>query len=253
MHMILKGQAGIVTGASLGIGRAVAIALAAEGAGILVNYLKSEEAADEVVSGIESAGGKACKFRADVSRKVEVAEMAAFAEKTFGRIDFLVNNAGLLTRTFVEDMKEEEWDLVLDTNLKGTFFCCQSVIPFMKRQKGGRIVIISSGRGIGGQQKGAHYAASKAGQMGFAKSLSMELAAYGINVNSIVPGAIDTAHWRKGKSAEEIDKTLAEQQSKPNPLLKRVLLPEDVVGTVLFLLSDASKVMTGQTIMLRTP
>jgi len=251
--MILKDQAGIVTGASRGIGRAVAIDLAGEGADILVNYFRNEEAADDVVSQIEHAGGKACKFRADVAKKRDVAETVAFADKTFGRIDFLVNNAGLLTRALVEDMKEEEWDLVLDTNLKGTFFCCQAVIPFMKKQQGGRIVIVSSGRGIGGQQKGAHYAASKAGQMGFAKSLSLELSAYGINVNSIMPGAMDTDHWRKGKSAEEIENIIAEQRGKPNPLLKRVLLPEDIVGTVLFLLTDASKVMTGQTIFLRTP
>ncbi len=248
--MILKDKAGIVTGASLGIGRAVALGLAAEGAKVLVNYFRSEEAAEEVVAQIRQAGGTACTFRADVAKKTDVAAMAAFAAQTFGKIDFLVNNAGLTTRRRVEDMPEDEWDLVLNTNLKGAFFSCQAVIPFMKKQQAGRIVIISSGRGIGGQEKGAHYAASKAGQMGFAKSLALELAPDGINVNILAPGAIDTAHWRKGRSTAEIEKLLEE---KPNPLMKRVLLPEDVLGAVLFLLADASKVMTGQTMFLRSP
>lgn len=179
--------------------------------------------------------------------------MVAFTLKTFGKIDFLVNNAGLLTRALVEEMGEEEWDLVIDTNLKGTFLCSQAVIKIMKEQKGGRIINITSGRGVGGMVKGAHYSASKAGMMGFTKSLSMELAPYGINVNGIAPGPIDTAHWRKGKSPEEIEKVVEGQREIPNPLLKSVLNSEDIVGTVLFLLCDASKVITGQIIFIRTP
>jgi 3-oxoacyl-[acyl-carrier protein] reductase len=251
--MLLKDKAGIVTGSSHGIGRAIAVGLAAEGATVLVNYHKSEEAAENVVSEIRKAGGTALPFRADVSKKREVEEMVAFALNRFGKIDFLINNAGLSTRTRVEDMTEEEWDLVLDTNLKGTFLCSQAVIQTMKHQKGGRIINIASGRGIGGQVKGTHYSASKAGMMGFTKSLSLELAPYGINVNAIAPGAMDTANWRRGKPADEIQNILERENRAPNPLLRTVLVPEDIVGTVLFLLTDASKMITGQTVFLRTP
>ena len=250
--MILKDKAGMITGASLGIGRAIAIGVAAEGAKVLVNYHKSETAADEVVSHIQKAGGTALKFRADVSKKSEVDAMVTFARKSFGKIDFLVNNAGLQTRAWVEDMTEEEWDLVIDTNLKGTFLCSQAMIRIMKEQGGGRIVNITSGRGLGGQVRGAHYSATKAGMMGFAKTLSQEVAPYGISVNSIAPGPMDTLHWRKGKSPEEIERAEREQEVR-NPLLRKILVPEDIVGTVLYLLTDASKVMTGQTIFLRSP
>jgi 3-oxoacyl-[acyl-carrier protein] reductase len=251
--MLIKDKAGIVTGASHGIGRAIATGLAAEGATVLVNYHKSEEAAESVVSEIRKTGGTALPFRSDVTKKRAVDEMVAFALNRFGKIDFLINNAGLSTRTLVEDMTEEEWDLVLDTNLKGTFLCSQAVIKTMKNQKGGRIISIASGRGIGGQVKGTHYSASKAGMMGFTKSLSLELAPYGISVNAIAPGAMDTPHWRRGKSTEEIQTILERENRAPNPLLRSVLVPEDIVGTVLFLLTDASRVITGQTLFLRTP
>jgi 3-oxoacyl-[acyl-carrier protein] reductase len=251
--MLIKDKAGIVTGASHGIGRAIAIGLAAQGAVLLVNYHKSEEAAESVISEIRKSGGTALPFRADVTKKREVDEMVAFALNRFGKIDFLINNAGLSTRTLVEDMTEEEWDLVLDTNLKGTFLCSQAVIKTMKNQKGGRIISIASGRGIGGQVKGTHYSASKAGMMGFTKSLSLELAPYGISVNAIAPGAMDTPHWRRGKSTEEIQTILERENRAPNPLLRSVLVPEDIVGTVLYLLTDASRVITGQTLFLRTP
>ncbi|MFH0960899.1 MAG: 3-oxoacyl-ACP reductase family protein [Pseudomonadota bacterium] len=251
--MLLKDKTGIITGTSHGIGRAIAIGLAAEGAKILVNYYKSEDSAEEVLSQISNSGGTAYKFRADVSNKSEVEEMIAFTLKTFGKIDFLLNNAGLLTRALVEEMSEEEWNLVIDTNLKGTFLCSQAVIKVMKEQKGGRIINITSGRGVGGMVKGAHYSASKAGMMGFTKSLSMELAPFGINVNGIAPGPMDTAHWRKAKSPEEVKKVISEQREISNPLLKNVLNPEDIIGTVLFLLTDASKMITGQTIFIRTP
>lgn len=251
--MLLKDKTGIITGASHGIGRAIAIGLAAEGAKILVNYYKSEDSAEEVLSKIRNSGGTAYKFRADVSKKSEVEEMIAFSLKTFGKIDFLLNNSGLLTRALVEEMSEEEWNLVIDTNLKGTFLCSQAVIKVMKEQKGGRIINITSGRGVGGMVKGAHYSASKAGIMGFTKSLSMELVPFGINVNGIAPGPMDTANWRKAKSPEEVKKVISEQREISNPLLKNVLNPEDIIGTVLFLLTDASKMITGQTIFIRTP
>ena len=251
--MQLKNEAGIVTGASHGIGRSIAIALAAEGAKITVNYHKSGEAAEEVLSEIRTAGGIAHKFRADVSKKSEVEEMVAFALKTFGRIDFLVNNAGLLTRALVEEMNEEEWDLVIDTNLKGTFLCSQAVIKVMKEQKRGRIINITSGRGIGGMAKSAHYSASKGGMIGFTKSLSLELAPFGISVNGIAPGPMDTAHFRKATSPEEMKKIISEKKEISNPLLKNVLEPEDINGTVLFLLTDASKMITGQTIFIKSP
>lgn len=162
---MLKDKAGIITGASKGIGRAIAIGLVAEGARILVNYYLSEQAADDVLSQINNLGGTAYKFRADVSKKLEVEEMVAFTLKMFGKIDFLINNAGVFPRALVEDMSEEEWDLVLDTNLKGTFLRSQAVIKIMKKQKNGRIINITSGRGVGGKVMGAHYSSSKTGMV----------------------------------------------------------------------------------------
>lgn len=250
--MLLKDKAGIITGANHGIGRALAIGLAREGAQILANYYEDEEAAEAVLSEMRKAGGVAYKFRADVSKKAEVEAMVAFALKQFGKLDFLLNNAGLSTRTLVEDMSEEEWDLVIDTNLKGTFLCSQAVIKVMKKQRQGRIVSITSGTGVRGMVKGAHYAASKAGMTAFTKSLSMELAPYAINVNEMAPGPVDTAHWRRGKTPAEIAAMIDGQKGDSSPLDKRVLSTEDTVGTVLFLLSDASKMMTGQTIFIRT-
>src|SRR3990172_11905656 len=204
--MVMKDKEGIVTGASHGIGRTVAIGLAAEGAKVLVNYHKSEQAAEETLSQIRNAGGTAYKFRADVSQKLDVEKMVAFALKTFGEIDFLVNNAGITVRKLVEEMSEEEWDLVHGINLKGTFLCSQAVIKPMKEQNGGRIINITSGLALRGMVRSAHYSSAKAGVMGFTKSLSMELAPYGINVNAIAPGIMNTAFWREGKSREEIEK-----------------------------------------------
>ena len=251
--MLLKGKAGIVTGAGRGIGRAIAVGLAAEGASVLVNYHRSEREAEEVVSLIRNAGGVAHPFRADVSKKADVEAMVAFTLNVFGKIDFLVNNAGLRIESLVEDMSEEDWDLIMNTNVKSTFLCSQGVIKPMKEQKGGRIVNMTSGRGVVGMVKGAHYAASKAAIMGFTKSLSLELASYGINVNAVAPGPVDTDQWRTGKSREEIEKIRTEQRKMPTLLLKGVLDPADTVGTVLFLLTEGSRAMTGQTVFIRSP
>lgn len=250
--MILDQKVAIVTGASRGIGRAVAIGFAQQGASIVVNYLMSSKEAQEVVDQIKGMGGKAIKAKTDISKKDEVETMVQTTLESFGKIDILINNSGIRTQFFVEGMREEDWDLVIDTNLKGTFLCCQAVIPSMKKQQSGRILNFSSGRGLGGMAGGAHYSASKAGIIGFTRSLALELAPYGINVNTIIPGPIDTSQWRTGKSEAQIEKAL-EDQKLSNPLLIKVKKPEEVVGTILFLVSDASRSITGQTISMETP
>jgi NAD(P)-dependent dehydrogenase (short-subunit alcohol dehydrogenase family) len=148
----------------------------------------------------------------------------------------------------VKDMSEEVWDRTIDVNLKGIFLCCKAVIEPMMAQRGGKIINITSGRGVAGQFKAASYSASKGGVIGFTKSLALEVASFGINVNALAPGATDTDMWRDGKSNEEIEELL-----KVPPLLQGIGKPEDVIGTVIYLISDASKNVTGQVIFMKTP
>lgn len=246
--MKLLDKVALVTGASGGIGRAVALGLATEGAHIAINDIRMEAAAEELKKEIKKIGRRALKFKADVAKSEEVDEMVRTAIATFGKIDILVNCAGISTRTLVVDMSEEIWDRIIGTNMKGVFLCCKAVIKPMMEQKGGKIVNITSGRGVAGQIKGAHYSASKAGIIGFTKSLALEVAPYGINVNAIAPGATDTDMWREGKSKEEIEEKL-----KIPPLLQGIGKPEDIIGTVIFLVTEASKYITGQVIFMKTP
>ena len=243
----LQNKVALVTGAGLGIGRAIALGLARQGASVAINYRKSREQAHEVVHEIEAMGGTALAIQADVSKKDQVAAMVQKATETYGSIDILVNNAGIRTSFLVEEMTEEQWDLVLDTNLKGTFFCSQAVIPPMKKQHGGKIINITSGRGLGGMHGSAHYSASKAGVIGFTKSLALELAGDGINVNAVIPGPIDTEQLRTGKTAEQIEQVM-EAHKLTNPLLIKVKRPEEVVGIMVFLATDTSRSITGQVI-----
>lgn len=246
--MKLLDKIAVVTGAGRGIGRAAALGLAGEGAHVVINYNRSRVDADAVRQEIEKMGRKALPVRADVGKATEVDEMISQAMDTFGRIDILVNSAGINPRTPVMEMSEDLWDRTINTNLKGVFLCCRSVLTPMMQQKGGRIISMASGRGVTGQAHGAHYAASKGGIIGFTKSLALEVAGYGINVNAIAPGAMDTAMWRDSKSPEEI----AAKLKKPR-LPGGVGKPEEIAGPVVFLSSEDSRYITGQVIFMKTP
>jgi 3-oxoacyl-[acyl-carrier protein] reductase len=238
----------LVTGASHGIGRAVALSLAREGAHVAISdYNGSETAAKELKKEIEAVGRKVLRFKVDVTKAKEVEEMVRTLIGTFGKIDILVNCAGIYPRTLVVDMDEETWDRTIDTNLKGVFLCCKEVVKFMMQQKEGKIVNIASYGAIVGRIRGAHYCASKAGVIGFTKSLALEVASCGINVNAIAPGATDTDLWRGGRTQEEIEEKL-----KITSLTERIGKPEDIVGTVLFLVTEDSKYITGQVIFMNT-
>ena len=201
----LEGRTAIVTGSGQGIGEAIAMAMAEEGASVLVAELREDTAA-AVQQRIEAAGGTALAHATDVSDDASVDAMVQACLDRFGKVDILVNNAGIYPTSTVEDMAEEEWERVIGTNLFGTFLCSRAVTPHMLRQRRrrGRIISITSGRGLQGADNGAHYAASKGGIIGFTKSLALELAPAGIAVNCICPGVSDTAQPRGHRTEEEL-------------------------------------------------
>lgn len=227
----------IITGASRGIGRAVALALAAEGANIVVNYASSSDAAQQVVTAITDAGGNAIALQADVSKTEQVDALIKETLEKFGRIDVLVNNAGITRDTLLLRMKPEDWQAVIDLNLTGVFLCTRAVSKVMLKQKEGRIVNITSVAGQMGNPGQANYSAAKAGVIGFTKTVAKELASRGITVNAVAPGFIATDMTSNIK-AEEILKYIP---------LARFGQPEEVAGMVRFLAADpAAAYITGQ-------
>jgi 3-oxoacyl-[acyl-carrier protein] reductase len=239
--MLLDGKVAIVTGASRGIGRAVALRLAREGAKIIVNYAGNHAAAQKTVDEIKVVGGEAMLFQADVADAQAVGELVKAATAAYGRIDILVNNAGITRDNILALMKEEDWDAVIATNLKGIFNCTKAVAKVMIKQRAGKIINMTSVIGIAGNAGQTNYAAAKAGVIGFTKSAAKELAARGITVNAVAPGYITT-----DMSAAMPEQAKAEL-AKSIPL-SRLGKPEDVAETVLFLASDAANYITGQTI-----
>lgn len=237
--MLLDGKAALVTGASRGIGRAIALALAAEGAQVAINFAGNTAAAEEVKAQIEAAGGKAILVQADVADAAQVEAMVEKVSDEFGKIDILVNNAGITKDGLLMRMKDEQWDAVLNTNLKSVFNCTKAVTKLMMKQRYGRIVNMSSVVGIMGNAGQANYAAAKAGIIGFSKSVAKELAGRGITVNMIAPGCIGT-----DMTANLPDK-VKEAMLADIPL-GRVGTPEDVAKAVLFLVSDQAAYITGQ-------
>lgn len=239
--MLLDGKTALVTGASRGIGRAIALRLAAEGANIAINYAGNTAKAEETKAAIEAAGGKAALFQADVSDSAQVEQMVASVLETFGSLDILVNNAGITRDGLLMRMKEEDFDAVLDTNLKGIFHVTKAVTKIMMKQRSGRIVNMASVVGIIGNAGQTNYAAAKAGVIGFTKSAARELAARGITVNAVAPGFIATdmtaAMPEKAKEATLV--------AIP---LRRMGTPEDVANAVLFLVSDQAAYITGQVV-----
>ena len=201
--MKLLGKTAIVTGGSRGIGKAIAIKLAEQGANIVVNYSSSPESANEVIRMIEAIGRQGIAIKADVSNPSEVEEFISIAEAKFSSIDILINNAGITRDTLLMKMKEDDWDSVITTNLKGTFNCTKAVTKKMIRQRSGKIVSVASVIGIVGNAGQANYAASKAGIIGFTKSIAKELGSRNINVNAVAPGYIQTDMTDKLSRSEE--------------------------------------------------
>jgi NAD(P)-dependent dehydrogenase (short-subunit alcohol dehydrogenase family) len=238
----LEQRIAIVTGAGQGIGRAIALGLAREGAGIVIADI-NEKSANKVKNEIEAAGGSALAIHADVSNENSVEAMVEKTLEAFRRVDILFNNAGIFPTSSVEEMSEADWDRVIGTNLIGAFLCARAVVPKFLKQGTGRIISLTSGRAFQGAKNGAHYAASKAGIIGFSKSLALELAPHGITVNVICPGITDTAQPRGHQTEEQI---YAQAQRIP---LGRIGQPEDLVGPAIFLASDAASFVTGQTIL----
>ncbi len=237
---MLDGKVAVVTGASRGIGRAIAEDLAANGAKVIVNYQSSAEAAEAVAAGIKEKGGEATAVQADVSDFEDAHTLIKTAIDTYGHIDILVNNAGTTRDKLLLMMKEEDWDVVLDTNLKSVFNCCKAVArPMLRRKQGGRIINISSVVGLAGQAGQSNYAASKAGIIGFTKSLAKELGGRQITVNAIAPGFFLTD--LTGVLSDE----LKEKSLEYIPLGRWGNLPE-VGYLVSFLASDKAAYMTGQ-------
>lgn len=231
----------VVTGGSRGIGRAAALALAGAGAHVVINYLRGAEAARETARGVEEAGSKALTVCADVSSLGGAESLVRAALEGFGRLDVLVCNAGVWEGAAVEEMSEELWGRVIDTNLKGTWALCRAAVPELKRARFGRVVIVSSTAGQRGEAFYSNYAASKGGQIAFAKSLAAELAPHGINVNVVAPGWVATE-----MTAEVLEGPAGRAEIESAIPLGRVATPEDVALPILFLCSRWARHVTGE-------
>jgi len=237
----LAGKTAVVTGASRGIGRAIAIKLASLGANIILNYRSNIKSVQEVIDEIKAAGGNAVAIQGDVSSFSDAEKIIKAAVESFGSIDILVNNAGITKDGLLMRMKEEDFDSVIDVNLKGTFNCIRHASPLMVRQRSGRIINISSVVGVAGNAGQVNYSASKAGVIGITKSTAKELASRGITVNAVAPGFIQT----------DMTDVLSDKAKEALLLgipLRKLGRPEDVAELVSFLASDCGSYITGQII-----
>mgnify|MGYP002727721487 FL=1 len=238
---MLKNKIALITGAGRGIGRTIAIALAKEGAEVVINYNGSEERAKEVKQTIEENGGKASIYKCNVSDFAACEAMIKDIVKEYGHLDILVNNAGITKDGLIMKMKEEDFDSVLNVNLKGTFNTIRHSARQMLKQRSGKIINISSVSGILGNVGQANYAASKAGVIGLTKTMARELGSRGITVNAIAPGFVDT----------EMTEVLSEENREnacKQIILGRFGKPEDIANTAVFLASDKADYITGQVI-----
>jgi len=238
---MLQGKCAVITGASRGIGREIAIKYAKEGANIVLNYRNSETEALQLKEELDKLGSDTLIVKANVSNFEEAEKLIKEAKEVFGRVDILVNNAGITKDNLIMRMKEEDFDSVIDVNLKGAFNCLKAVTPIMIRQKTGKIINMSSVVGVIGNAGQVNYCASKAGLIGMTKSLAREIGGKNINVNAIAPGFIDT----------DMTKVLSEDQKKnimSQVPLKRLGQAEDIANLALFLASNQSDYITGQVI-----
>jgi len=231
----------IVTGGSRGIGRAVVELLAELGAHVVVNYSKGQEAAEATVSAARGRGVEAISFQADVANPLEAQRLIDTTIEHFQRIDILVCNAGIWVGAPVEDMTEELWNRTIDINLKGTWAACRAVVPQMKEQRSGKIVIVTSTAGQRGEANYSNYAASKGGQIAFTKSLSEELGGWGINVNAVAPGWVDTEMTQAALG----DFNQRQLIASTIPVGK-IAVPEEIAAPVAFLCSDWARHISGE-------
>jgi len=240
ISMEFKGRVAVITGSGQGIGKEIAQRLAAEGASVIISDLNlhtARETAKEIEGSLKT---KVSSVRTDVRKRADIYNLVEFTMKNFGQIDILVNNAGIISLTKVEDISEEEWDEVLNVNLRGVFFGCQAVTPLMKKRRQGKILNMASIAGkIGGIATGAHYSASKAGVICLTKVFAKELAPFGVTVNGIAPGPVDTP------MAKAFPPEVREDLTKMCPL-GRFADTGDVAAAAIFLLSDGTKHITGE-------
>jgi 3-oxoacyl-[acyl-carrier protein] reductase len=243
-----KDKVAVVTGSSRSIGRGIALAFAREGCAVVVNYSKSREEADEVVDTIEGMGGRAMAVQCDVSKRDEVEAMFAAAIEEYGKVDILVNNAGIAAGGSILDTTDEVWDRHMAVNLKGVFLCSQVAARHMAERRYGKIVNISSNSGFGVAMDGeTSYGVSKAGVIQLTKSSAYDLGRYGINVNCVAPGAVDTAMLKGGRSDEEYERVLQGRRDRSS--LGVVGTPEDIANAVLFFANDKSHYITGKILL----
>jgi 3-oxoacyl-[acyl-carrier protein] reductase len=235
----LTDRVAVVTGSSRGIGRAIATKLASLGAKVVVNYHSSEDAAQGVVEEIKSEGGEAIAVQADVKDAEQAKELIGAALEAFGRLDILVNNVGITRDTLLMRMKEDDWDIVMETNLKGTFNCTKAAQRPMIRQRYGRIINITSVSGIAGQVGQANYSASKAGMIGFTKAVARELGTRSITVNAVAPGYVQT------DQTADLPQELIDYILELTPL-KRPGTAEEIANAVAFLASEEASYVSGQ-------
>lgn len=239
--MMLKDKVAIVTGGTRGIGRAIVLKLADKGANIVINYRNSDKEAEELKAILEEKGVKVLTVKCDISNFEDSKNLMNKCKEEFGKIDILINNAGITKDALIVRMKEEDFDGVIDVNLKGTFNCAKHASAIMLKQKFGKIINMTSVVGITGNAGQANYAASKAGVIGLTKSLARELGSRGITVNAVAPGFIDT------DMTASLSEKVKEEASKNIPL-KKLGNPDDVANLVEFLASDAANYITGQVI-----
>jgi 3-oxoacyl-[acyl-carrier protein] reductase len=241
--MLLKDKNALVTGGSQGIGAATALELAREGANVCLTYRRHAEEAEKYADEIRSLGRKALAVKCDISAFAEAEQVVKAAVEAFGSLDILVNNAGMNWDGVSWKMSEEQWDRVLEVNLKGYFNFTRHVAPLFKEQKSGKIVNITSINGLRGKFGQTNYSASKAGIIGYTKALAKELGAFGVNVNAVAPGLIETQMLRESEARDKIiDLAMGEI------VLKRVGQPEDLAHVVSFLASDKARHITGEVI-----
>lgn len=237
----MKGKCAVVTGGNRGIGRAIAMKFAKEGVRLIINYRSDEEGALETLRLIEEIGGKAEIFKADVSKTQEALNLINYSNEKFNGVDILVNNAGITKDGLIIKMKEEEFDKVIEVNLKGTFNCIKHAVPIMLKKKEGIILNISSVAGVMGNVGQCNYSASKAGIIGLTKSLAKELGGKNIRINAIAPGFINT----------DMTKVLSDEVKeaiRKSTALKKFGEPEDIAETAAFLCSQCGRYITGQVI-----
>ncbi len=239
INIDLSGKSAIVTGASLGIGAGIALTIARCGASVTVNYRKHKEEAENIVNEIKTTGGQAMLFQADISSFNDAAAMVDQTQKEFGGIDILVNNAGINRDGVIWKMSEDQWDTVLNINLKGYFNFIRAVSPIFREQKSGNIVNITSINGLRGKFGQANYSAAKAGIIGLTKTVAKELGKYSVNVNAVAPGLIETDMMR---NADEVVREKAMEEI----VLRRFGQTDDVANMVAFLCSPLARHITGE-------